>query len=46
MAHGVLLCEMEWGLLQWENGDRFDRIGVMLKNMCQINKIGGEMKKL
>ena len=25
-AHAVLLCEMERGSLQWENGDRIDRI--------------------
>ena len=25
-AHAVLLCEMERGFLQWEDGDRIDRI--------------------
>ena len=25
-AHAVLMCEMEWGSLQWEDTDRIDRI--------------------
>ena len=26
MAHAVLMCEMERGTVQWEDGDRIDQI--------------------
>ena len=28
-AHAVLLCEMEWGFLQWEDMDGIDRLRNM-----------------
>ena len=46
-AHAVLLCKMERGSLQWEDGDRIDQSkGLMPKNTSLlVDQLGPKMKK-
>ena len=40
-AHAVLLCEMEWGSLQWEDLDRIDHIRRAHAQKHMSNRPGG-----
>ena len=42
VAHAVLMCKMERGTVQWENGDRIDRIrrGHARNMSPKVGKIG------